>query len=318
MNVGAADDPSAITDMIPIRNILHIIKENGIYACQLADNIDPSRTNPHVPNVQQRVLTLGSDSELAGRTLLTANALFREHHFLPSFDHEAGVALAFDALKELAAMQELKLQFESALAVTELEDRREKDRSVVLPSAGNVPGLCKPFIQKADHVLQAMFGIVKLFYGKHAGKAWFESFAQLIVRQYGPDDQFSKFMADVLPFLKFIRNARNCVEHPTPSQRVVITDFVLNREMEIVPPTIEVIHSKSNQPAIPVAKFMAAIIDQASGIFELMVAFLCAKHVQSFAGFALAVVELPEDRRRQRHVRYSYAMHDGDRTIPVG
>jgi hypothetical protein len=84
--------------------------------------------------------------------------------------------------------------------------------------------------------------------------------------------------------LQFVRSARNCVEHPKLSQRIVVTDFALNPAMQVVPPTIEVIHPKSHQPPIPIAQFMSEMIEQISGVFELMTVFMCAKHAQPIGG----------------------------------
>jgi hypothetical protein len=314
MQVGGPDDLSAITEMVPIEGILHFVKEKSIYACKLADTIDPGRTNPHIPNVQQKVLALGSDSLLVGRTLLTAKELFHDHFLPESFDCKAALALAFGALKDLAAMQAIAEQIQTAQASSQLEDRRQQDRSVVLPSIGDVSALSKSFLQKADHALQALLGIVKLFYGDNAGKAWFESLVQLAERKYGADDQFTKFLVLALPLFQFVRNARNCVEHPKPSQRVIVTDFVLNAAMQVVAPTIEIVHPKSHQPPVSIEEFTREFIEQISGVFELMIAFMCGKHAQPIGSFPLGLIELPEGRRRSKHVRFSYATRDG---VPV-
>lgn len=153
MSVGAPDDLSAITAMIPLEDVLHIVKEKSIYACKLADTIDPGRTNPHIPNVQQKVLALGSDSPRVGKTLLTARELFHEHFLPDSFDCKASLALAFSALKDLAAMSAMADRFEAAQSASQLEDRRRQDRSVVLPTVGDVSDVAKSFLQKADHTL---------------------------------------------------------------------------------------------------------------------------------------------------------------------
>ncbi len=44
MNIGTDDDRRAVTAMFPIGGTLHAIKEQGIYAIKLADQID--RTPP--------------------------------------------------------------------------------------------------------------------------------------------------------------------------------------------------------------------------------------------------------------------------------
>jgi hypothetical protein len=45
--IGAEGDNSAIREMIPLGNTMYFVKERGIYAMQLADQIDPGITTPH-------------------------------------------------------------------------------------------------------------------------------------------------------------------------------------------------------------------------------------------------------------------------------
>jgi hypothetical protein len=73
--------------------------------------------------------------------------------------------------------------------------------------------------------LQSLLGIVRVFYGKEMGRQWFEGFATLVAKRYGKNDPFSHFLVDALPFLKFVRNARNNVEHPKDGHRVVTRDY---------------------------------------------------------------------------------------------
>jgi hypothetical protein len=63
---------------------------------------------------------------------------------------------------------------------------------------------------------------------------------------------------------------------------------------------------------------MTEVIEQASGVFELMIAFMCAKHAQPIAGFPLQIIQLSETQRRQKHVRFSYASQDGIPFITPG
>lgn len=84
--------------------------------------------------------------------------------------------------------------------------------------------------------------MVKLFYGKDAARQWFESLRDLSVHSYGADDRFSKFLTEVLPFLKFVRNARNSVEHPDETKHLVVKDFAVNSNAEVITPSIEIVH----------------------------------------------------------------------------
>lgn len=318
MQVGTADDASAIKEAFTIGGVLHIIKEKGIYVCKLADQIDPARTNPNIPNVQQRVLTYGTDSPLVRQTLLTAKKLFNPSYLPEAIDCDKALLLTLQSLHDLASMQDIAMVFTTARDKAVLEDRRNKDGSVVLPRVGDVNALCKSFIQKADHALQSALGIVKLFYGPAAGKGWFESLKEITETRYGVDDPFARFMKDALPFLKLVRNARNCVEHPKPGEQIIVNDFELNNKMQIVPPLIEIIHPKTPQPEMHISQFGSQVIEQISNIFEMLIAFLCDRHVRTDLGLQFQVINLPEEWQAAQHVRYSYGLYDGERVIPAG
>jgi hypothetical protein len=323
MEIGTADDSSAITAMIPIGGDLYIVKENGIYAVKLADSVDPKRLNPHIPNIQQRVLACGSESELVGRTLLTANSLFKKTYLPPTFNCEQAIKLSLDALKDIAAMHEARdaFQLSEQTEIDAFNNRQQKQGALIMPAIGNVQEHCKSFFQKADHVSQNLFRIVKLFYGKKVGAEGFESVAKLAAQEYGEDDSFTKFAKDVAPRLKLIRNVRNCIEHPQPPIQVAIfNDFNLDADGKISPPMIEVIYRKERYSPVPISWFMGEAIDGLSGIFESMLAHLCNKHVLHIGGLPTQVVELPPERRGKdnKHVRYSYGVQFNGQIVPAG
>jgi hypothetical protein len=63
---------------------------------------------------------------------------------------------------------------------------------------------------------------------------------------------------------------------------------------------------------------MAAIIDQIPLVFEIMIAFLCDKHVQSLGPFEIHVIEFDDQARREPHVRYCYGLYDqSGRAVPI-
>jgi hypothetical protein len=67
-------------------------------------------------------------------------------------------------------MRDTASAFVSAENAAKMVDRQSIDGSVVLPSVGDVNARCTSFIQKADHSLKSLFGIVKLFYAEHRAK----------------------------------------------------------------------------------------------------------------------------------------------------
>jgi hypothetical protein len=303
------EDGSRITCAITIDKRLHIVTEQSIYVALLADDIDPERTNPSIPNTQQKVLSYGSDSQFVGRTLLTAKALFNSHYLPKNIDCNEAIKLSFRLLNDLAAMKDLTTEFasEERTAVTSLEERRRAGLSFVIPSVTNPFARCKDFFQKADHSIQTLLSIVKMFYPR-AGKHAFEGFEEMLKHTYGADDPFAGFVLETLPFLQFVRSARNSVEHPKGDcQKIVVRDFFMMSSGELSHPTIEVVHPKSHQPPIEITYLMGLITDQIVDVFETMVAWICSKHVTQFAGCKIELIQLPEEEyMREKHVRYAY------------
>lgn len=315
MEIGTPDDQSAITAIFPIGDDLYVVKERGVYEVKLADRIDPNRTNIAIPNTHQRVLNYGSDAPVVGRTLLTAKELFNPTYLPRNLDLPQALRLCFETLKDLAAMLDVAVALEQdQLAATKaIEHSLQKGGAVALPAVGNIAARCKDFIQKADHSLQSLLGMVRVFYGKDAGRQWFEGFTKLASKRYGESDPFSQFLVGMLPFLKFIRNARNCVEHPKDSQRIVTRDFFPQADGTIKPPTIEIIHPDTSMRATPVSEFMGQVQEKLVAIVEQTIAFMCSKHVRPpMAAFPVQIVEWPEENRWQKHVRYSYGLYDAN------
>ena len=90
--------------------------------------------------------------------------------------------LSFDALRDFAAMhsilRDLSVRFD---ALTDnLKNVTVANRSMGIPTMSDIRGESKSFLQKADHVAVALFGVAKLFYGNRIGPKWFESLYNVV------------------------------------------------------------------------------------------------------------------------------------------
>jgi hypothetical protein len=319
--IDPSDDNSAITCMIPIAGVMHIVKEKAIYAVKLADHIDPQRTNAQIPNTVQRVLARGSDSELVGRTLLTAKTLF-DAKFLPkSIDHERALALAFEALKEFVSMLDAAADYQAAeaAAIGRFTSQDHRPGSLLMPAIGDVRRQCKAFAQQADHAAQALFKIVKLFYAD-VGSGGFESLLKSCTKRYGADDPFTQFITHVLPFVNFVRHMRNCLEHDQArhDQEAIITDFALGTDRNVTTPSIEVRHRKNRYAPVAVSIMMHTINTDLPLTFEEVIAHLCSKHAQPFGKIPIEVILRNEPARTDKHVRFCYGMQRNGQMVPIG
>lgn len=320
LDVGTEDDRSPIKAMCVINNSMHVIKGQGIYRVQLADEIDPERTNSAIPNTSQRVLAYGTDCDFVRQTLMTAKRLFDSKLLGSSFPYERAINLSFEALNDIAATHELRARFAAEVIAAEasLKELKVRSRAYAIPSIEGVRESVETFLQKADHAIADLFEIAKLFYPAGIGNRWFESLLQLVKTSYGPDATFTKFLVEALPLLKLVRNARNCVEHPKPNQRVEVFDITLRPSGELRPPALEVIHPETPQPLMAVTDFMVQMVEQVASIFELMLAFLCGYNVQPFSGVAVQVVRYPPDLEKAFGVKFGYGIDNGDQIIPFG
>jgi hypothetical protein len=320
MTMTLPEDMERITEMCEINGSLHMIGPNAIYRVQLADEIDPKRTNINIPNTNQKVLSFGTEFPYVRKTLIIATRLFRNNVLGPTFDYKGAINLSFDALHDLIAMH--TIHEELAVKLEEINERVKKltvqQRSLAVPTAGNVRSFTESHLQKADHVAIDLFNIAKLFYVNEIGKRWFASLDTLISRKYGDDDGFTKFLRQVLPFLQFVRNTRNAMEHPDTIKSVKVTDILLLPSGELNPPCIEVIHPKTPQPAVQLLTMLQYITDQLASVFELMIVYLCRCNVQPFAGLQLGIIEYDENQQKAYKCRYGYGTRMGDQIVPFG
>jgi hypothetical protein len=309
------DDGTPIKEMVSLRDGLLIITENCTYRMQLADQIDPDRRNPALPhNVQRKLFDHGTKSELLCNTLLLAKAMFRKE-FQPQLNIDRAMQLAFEALSELVAMHEAVQAFKSAEQTVFEETQRSKQqlRSWVIPSVGNIRTRCKTMMQKADHFAGALLKIVGLFYPE--AKNWDDA-NKLANARYGEDDNFSKVMAKATPVLKLVRNARDCLEHRNEAG-VATTDFELQQDGTLAPPTIEIKFRGSSQNRCSIAWFMEQTQASLLAAFEMIVVHMCSKHVQQpVAGLSIIVGPLPENYRAALNVRFAYGIYCGEQFAP--
>lgn len=319
LEVTTPDDDSAITGMLTFGDGLYAVKEKGIYEIKLSDQIDPERKNIHVPNTIQRVLPYGSAEPWVGSVLLTGHELLKKEILNDGLDVDKAMLLVLEIAQNIASAKEVLQAFsDSQQAEIEKYDLIvSKNRSLVLPSVNGIANKCKEFFQKSDHALDGLFKIVKLFI-PNVGKGGWDSLQIEIGKETEKVDNFSEVLKNMMSFLQFVRNSRNCVEHPRAEQRIITTDFSINPENQLLPPAIEVVHPKTPQQPIPVAELMSHVVNSIVDIVEVMLAFLCNRQIQPVAGFPVQVHMFPEDQRRTQSVRYGYGVATENNIIRFG
>ncbi|WP_027520412.1 hypothetical protein [Bradyrhizobium sp. WSM1417] len=318
--VGSDGDDSAITDMIPIGNTLYMVKERGIYGVQLADQIDPQRTNASIPDTQQKILAIGSSDPIVSRTLLTAHTLFDEKMLPASFEQEKGLCLALELLKDFVAIETIRLDLETVelQARAAYEAQRPVSGMLALPSIGNLDARCDAFAQKAGHIVNTLEAIARLFYASEIRSKWIDSLTALVGKCYGNDSSFARYMREAGPFLLFVLGMRNMIEHPTEEKHIKTFDFKMTPSALIDPPYVEIVRPGEEKQKATITPLMKKMVDDLLSVSEVLIAHLCAVHVQQFAGMPIDVVELPIEQRSNKTQRFYYGCQFGDQIVRIG
>jgi hypothetical protein len=117
----------------------------------------------------------------------------------------------------------------------------------------------------------------------------------------------------------FIRNLRNCVEHPKDAQRVITEDFAITADGTLTTPTVQVVHAATPQQKMEVSSFLPQVAGQVLEIFEVLMIHLASKHIAPFGKFEKAVGFLPPDQlATDSKVRASYFIFFNGRWSKVG
>ena len=319
LKISTPDDDSAISEMISTGDRLLVVKGKGIYEIKLADQVDPKRANIAIPNTIQRIIPYGVDAPWVCAVILTAHHLFHSSCSPSLVDSAKAFTLVLKMAEDIAGAHQLEESYRNTENDTtkSLNPKIQKDRSFIVPALGNVESRCNEFLQRADHALKELFRLVQMFYSDVGSGGW-ESLKNRIDGDPQGIDNFPQFLAEVIPFLQLIRNARNCAEHPRAEQRLIVKDFSLDSKNVLLPPMIEIIHPRTPQKEMPVGVFFKQVLQSLVTAIEVMMVFLCARHVESVGGLTVRVIELPLERQRSKHVRYGYGAIFGDQIVPMG
>jgi hypothetical protein len=135
-------DAGAILAMFPHREErLFFICERGVTSSQMADQIDPGRTNPSLAQiVQTPELTYGASVPFIQRTLCVAAALFDQTYLPARVSKDDAFALALEAARALAEVEDTII----ALDAHQGEIRRQlalgEHKRHVVPKTPNLKG----------------------------------------------------------------------------------------------------------------------------------------------------------------------------------
>jgi len=310
--VGDDEDSSPIKDSLSTENVFYTIKEKGVYKVQFADDIDPERTNPNIPNLSQKVLSAGDDNEIVARILLTVKCLFDEKNatvnpFVGDL-FEKSIELTRHVLELHEMISSLK---EKIIQKEEAFDGREyKPNAFSLPSIPDLDKDLHNILVKADKARDSILSLYRLhFLPEVSQKPFLDKYEAAIQDKLSSEPEIKAGWDDTKKVLKLIRNIRNASEHRREGNQLKLKNFEMQPDGSVNSPILEIEHKDTPIESVSVIDFLDfignIILDNAEGsIVTIRCAALLDKNP-----FNEQVGFLPLENRRHPLVRYCRAIN---------
>ena len=326
MTIGTADDKTPITGAVTFAEKLFIVKEKGLYQVQLADDFDPDRTNPKIPDAQKQLLKHGSKSELVCRTFLLASELLKEGYLQKNIKRDRIMPHVLDLTQKLSLMNDIvrdhKKQERRISRQIEKEGTRSKkdDTAFDLPQIPNLTENFATFFINAKFALQCLLDIARDVYGPRLKKSYFTSLIKLTKDEYGESDEFYQFLNDNKNLCEAVRQIRNCVEHPKPNKKIDIHITTLNANGDVLLPHFYFIHPEYPKEPFSVMHHFDLLFKNLMFFSETFILHIIAEHIDTtiMKPFSIGIIQLPKSRRRYPYVEYSLGAFDGTNYIIAG
>ncbi|MDZ4693426.1 hypothetical protein [Terricaulis sp.] len=303
--IGHGGEPGV--EMIVVGDRMLTVTTKSVIQTQLADQIDPERTDITLPNaVQQKVLSYGSHDAIICRTLLTGKALFSEGWQGKGFDKDAALSLSLRAAEYLSAMSNAHAQLRGEWEQAAAELKRMNGQAPMLPSIKDLTTRCENFVDTSRKCLMLVVQLAALFYPKASNeKAWRQTVETALANRFASDALGREAFKEGADTIEAVNNYRNACHHPDETKRMIVTGFELRAGPRIFAPSVEFVHPKTPMKRDDLLAFMQEMIERAGLIFEGMSALLCDENIPNTGGLEVRIGRLPDDQAHHG-VRYRY------------
>lgn len=307
LTVGDEEDSSPIISHLSTCNALYVIKQKSVFKVQTADNIDPERINPNIPNLSQRVLSAGNDNEIVARILLTAKCLFDEKNatvrpfigalFEQSIDLTRHVLALYDMIADL---REKIIQKEKAF-----EGREHKPNAFSLPSVPDLDKDLHNILVKADKAKDSILSIYRLhFFPEYKKKPTLEEYDTAIHDKLTSEPDIVEAWSNTKAVLNLMRNIRNASEHRRDGNQLKVKDFEMQPDGSVNSPVMEIEHKDTPIESVQVVKFLDFIGKIVLDCAESSLVIIRSAVLLDKNPFNEQVSFIPTENRRHPLVRF--------------
>jgi hypothetical protein len=315
-------EPSeVVTAMTTTKDNLYSITDRAIYAVQMADQIDPDRTNISLPRtVHQKVLAYGSASEFVARTFVTGIELFNSTYLGATFPVDHAKLLSLELAKNLAALQDtLNALTENEKRGLALLEGPPGGNTYRIPETTDLRTKVEAFTASADRIQETLFALAHLFYPKPKGKSDTRGHLVQAVQKATPGHvDFHEAISSIVSFLHEIREHRNASVHQDGPKSLLLRDYHLMPSGHLSARLMEIRHPQFAAET-PVTHYMADRIQHLTEGSEALIAWLCAENItlETGAMFTHRLAVMPDGERRFGSRYFYHTSLNGSATLPT-
>lgn len=301
------DDQSPIFDFLSTAHALYAIKSDGVFKIQLADDIDPDRTNPNIPNLSQQVLSAGSDAPIVATVLLTAKTLFdAKNAQVDPFVSEL-FELSLRLTRHLVELDQIisRVAEEIYRKHADFSDKTMAPYAFSLPSIPGLNAEIHNILTRADKSKDAILDLMRLqFLSTNINSRDLNHLSAAIRDAVQTEPNLIEVWDGMQHYFMLVRNMRNTSEHPKVGGRIILSDFAMQPDGSVSPPSIEVQHPMTPIRPVPVTEFLTFVAISLLNHAETALAFIKMASLLRDNPFGEIVAALPPEQRRNQHVRF--------------
>lgn len=300
-----------IEEVLVIDDKMVIVSTKGVHQSELADEVDPDRTDFNLPQtIQQKIIGYGSETPFIAQTLVMARELFDNTHLGENFDRNRALSLTLRAAHEFAAAADILASFEAdqVVGIEELSTAVQGS-SLNLPTMPNLRSRASSYLNHLRSVSLSLVGIVGLFFPKaKRNEGWREAFDRGMQEFLSRQPKFGETANYLCEFIESISHMRNALEHPDKSKGATITDFRAVPGGLVRKPRLIITFEEKKLVDSDIDYFMKLFLEKAGETFEDMCALLCDANIVPFEPLETRVVtDQPDGSSGPR--RYRYVSH---------
>jgi hypothetical protein len=251
--------------------------------------------------IQREILPYGSDTTFVRESLLTAKALFDTHHLGTQFDKARALSSALKAVRDFAAMAELKhsLENDQNAAIAKLEGA-VKGNQLRLPTIPNLTSRVGSYLAHARAVYLSLLAIVELFYPKKKSKdSWRATLESGLADYLSKNESARDVVAFAVQVMEFVNNARNAYEHPDTTKGVEVSDFAVVPGGLYRKPRVKIVSGSEVLADADVDYLTNKILENLAGAFESVCVVMCDANIKPFGPVETRVGQQPEEMARK-------------------